>query len=87
MSRSAARLGRKTLIGNGGGAILEKNKAAGVPAPCHWGMDSQRTGLELKRRNEGLPRTDRQTHTHNLQIPFPGTFLTGGGGALFSQKP
>lgn len=65
---------------------MEKNKAAGVPAPCHWGRDSQRTGLELKRRNEGLPRTDRQTHTHTLQIHFPGTFLTvGGGGAVFTK--
>ena len=58
---------------------MEKNKAAGVPAPCHQGMYSQRMGLEPKRRNEGLPRTDRQTHTHTL----PGTFLTGG--AVFTK--
>ena len=68
---------------SGGGAILEKSEGAGVPAPRHWGMDSQRMGLEPKRRNEGLPRTDRQTHTRTLQIPFPGTFLTGG--AVFTK--
>lgn len=56
---------------------MGKNKAAGVPAPCLWGRDSQRTGLEAKRRNEGLPRTDRQTHTH--RYPSLGLFSLQGG--------
>ena len=66
---------------------MEKNKAAGVPAPCHWGRDSQRTGLELKRRNEGLPRTDRQTDTYtHLTDTLPWDFSHWGGGGIVFTK-
>lgn len=96
MSLSAASLGRRTRIGNWmGGTVMEKNKAGGVLAPCQWGMEGQRTGLELKRRNVSLPRTARQTerharartHTRLIDTPPWGFSDAVHQEALFSCKP